>query len=1026
MISFFARHPTAANLLMLVFLAAGGLSLGSLRRETFPDYSVDELEIRVVYPGATAAEVEEGICQRIEDALDGVKFILETRSDAREGVGIVTVEMDDAGDFPTFKDEVDLAIASVDNFPTDAEDAIITQLNKTDFVIGLLVTGDMTPPDLKAYCEDLKRRLQRIDEISLVEVKGFSDHQLRIELSATALQRYNLSVSDVASIVSRQSVDLPLGAVQTRDQDILVRFVEQRRSPSALEDLVILGSEGGTDVRLRDVGQVADLFELDEDKVWVTGRRAGLVNVSKTSNQDAIRVADAVKQFVADESLRQPNVELLVTRDGSTLVRDRLQMLVKNGLQGVLLVFLAMWMFFNVRLSFWVVMSLPVSFLGAFFLLPHLDLTINMMTMVGMLLALGLLMDDGIVIAENIAAHRERGKPAMQAAIEGVSEVAAGVFSSFVTTICVLGPLAFLSGNIGKVLKVIPIILIVVLAVSLIEAFCILPAHLGHSLHHQQQPGIIRRRFERFIEFLRDAIVGRAVDALLKWRYLGLGSVAGAFLVSLGLWAGGVVRFQAFPELDGDVVVARLLLPQGSPLSRTEAIVGDITGALDRVNDRFADRQPGNQQLIQTTYVQFNQNSEAFENGPHVATVYANLLSAEIRDARIDEVIDAWRAEVGEQADVLSLTYTEPSFGPAGRPIEIRIQHSDLATLKAAATDVIAELSSYEGVNNLSDDLRVGKPELRLRMRYGTAGLNLDVASISSQLRAAFQGEIADEVLVQGESYEIDVRLCEHDRDSLEELSSFLILLPDGKQVPLGSIVDIEVERGWSRVSRVNGLRTVTVRGDVDTRLANTASIINQFEDGFMQTYLSEHPSVSLSIEGEHTESAETTSSMGQAMIVGVLGVFILLSFQFKSYVEPLIVMAAIPFALIGVIIGHLVVGIDISMPSLLGFASLSGIVVNDSILLVLFIKRAREQGNDIERAAALASRQRFRAIFITSLTTIAGLLPLLAEQSLQAQVLIPLAVSITAGLMASTVLVLLVIPCLYVILTELNLSRSS
>ncbi|MEO1615213.1 MAG: efflux RND transporter permease subunit [Planctomycetota bacterium] len=1024
MISFFARHPTAANLLMFAFLAVGLLSIGSLRRETFPDFDSSELEIRVVYPGATAEEVEEGICQRVEDALDGVKFVLEMRSEAREGVGTVTIEMEEAGDFPSFKDEVDSAIASIDTFPDDAEEAVITQLNTTDLVIALLVSGGMSPSDLKAHCEDLKLRLQRVKEISLVEVKGFSDHQLRVELSSDALRRYNLSVADVAGIIGRQSVDLPSGSIQTREQDLLIRFVEQRRSTDELEDLIIFGSEGGTDVRLRDLGRVIDRFERNEEKVQVGGRRAGLLHVRKTSNQDTIRVADAVKAFVEEERLRQPNVEILITQDGSTLVNDRLKMLVKNGLQGMLLVFLAMWTFFNIRLSFWVVMSLPVSFLGAFFFLPHLDLTINMMTMVGMLLALGLLMDDGIVIAENIASHRERGKSGMQAAIDGVSEVAAGVFSSFVTTIFVLGPLGFLSGDIGKVLKVIPIILIVVMAVSLVEAFCILPAHLGHALHHQRDPGKARRRFESLIEFLRENVVGRSVDFLLRWRYLWVGSVIATLLFSLGLWTAGVVRFQAFPELDGDVVVARILLPQGTPLERTDAVVAEVTSGLNRVNDRFADRQPEGRDLIQTTYVQFNQNTDAFEEGPHVATIYANLLGAEIRDAPLDEVLDAWRSEVGRQADTLSLTYNEPSFGPSGRPIEIRIQGDELAELKAVASDFIQELSNYRGVNNLSDDLRTGKREVRLRMRGGTAGLNLDAATLSSQLRSAFQGEVVDDIQVRGEAYEIDVRLSELNRDSLDDLSSFRVLLPDGKQVPLETVAEVEMGRGWSRISRVNGRRTVTIRGDVDTRFANTAAILKHFERDFLADYIKSNPSIQVSLEGESAESATTTASMARAMLIGVLGVYFLLSFQFRSYVEPLIVMTAIPFALVGVILGHLLLGLDLSMPSLLGFVSLSGIVVNDSILLVLFIKRARKEGEDLQRAAAQASRQRFRAIVITSLTTIAGLLPLLAEQSLQAQVLIPLAVSIAFGLMSSTVLVLLVIPCLYVILTELRMSR--
>ena len=888
--------------------------------------------------------------------------------------------------------------------------------------MALLISADMTPGDLKTYCEYFKERLQRLDEVSLVDVLGFSDHQLRIELDSDALRRHNLSATDVAAIIGRQSVDLPAGSIQSRDEDILVRFTEQRRTPAELEDLTVLGSPGGAELKLRDIARVVDLFELDEEKVMMGDKRAGLLHIQKTTNQDTIRVAQAVKQFVADEKLRQPNINILVTRDMSTLVSDRLQMLIKNGIQGSLLVFFTLWIFFNARLSFWVVMSLPVSFLGAFYFLPHLDLTINMMTMVGMLLALGLLMDDGIVIAENIASHRARGKSGMQAAIDGVSEVSGGVLSSFVTTVCVLGPLAFISGDIGAVMRVIPIMLVLVMAVSLVEAFCILPAHLGHSLKADDRPGAIRKRFEAIIEYLREKVFGTLVDVLLRWRYAWVGSVFGVVLISIGMFIGGIVKFQAFPDLDGNVIVARVLLPQGTPLSKTEQVVSEITQGIAQVNKSFADRQPDDQDLVQATFVQFNQNSDAYETGPHVATVYVDLLNAETRDGSIDEILEAWHSEVGTQADVLSLVYTEPTLGPSGRPIEIRIQGKQFEELKSTSNELLAQLSRFKGVKNLSADLRKGKKEIRLRLREGTVGLNLDAATMANQLRAALQGETADEIQVDSESFEIDVRLSAEYRDSLADLSAFHFLLPDGKQVPLESVAEIETEQGWSRISRINGQRSVTIRGEVDTRIANTAMIIKEVEQGFLKDYVAERPGLTYSIEGESKQSAVSINSMIQASTIGIIGIFVLLSFQFRSYFEPIIVMTAVPFALIGVIWGHLIIGIDISMPSMLGFASLAGVVVNDSILLVLFVKIARADGRDIQQACAQASRQRFRAIMITSLTTIAGLLPLMSEQSLQAQVLIPLAVSIVFGLIASTVLVLLVVPSLYVILADLGL----
>ncbi|MGF1580649.1 MAG: efflux RND transporter permease subunit [Gemmataceae bacterium] len=1026
MIRFFAKHPTAANLLMVVFIVGGVLTLGNLRRETFPDFSSDKVQITIPYRGATAEEVEEGVCIRVEDALDEVTFINEIISDAREGLAIITVEMQDGGDFLKFKDEIDTAVRAIDDFPKDVEEPVLTELNKTDQVLSILVAGEMSPPDLKAYCEDFRRRMKQEAGVSLAVINGFSDHQFRVELSNEALQRFGLSVDDVRDKIGKQNVTQPVGGLETPGKDILVRFVDERRSTRQLEDLVVKESKGGAAIRVRDVGQVVDLFELDEDKVMLNGQRAALVKILKTKNQDTIRVAEQAKEFLEEEKQRYPCIQYAVTNDFSILVQDRLSLLTKNGWQGMILVFLTMWLFFNFRLAFWVVASLPVAFLGAFVLLPYFGLTINMLTMVGLLLALGLLMDDGIVIAENIATHLEQGKAPMQAAIDGVKQVAAGVFSSFVTTACVLGPLAFITGDLGKVLKVVPVILLLVLAVSLIEAFWILPSHLGHSLprHEPKKKPRFRQFFDSCISWVRDNVVGRSIDLLLRWRYLWIGVVLLIFLLSLGMLVGGVLRFQAFPDLDGDLVVARLQLPQGTPLKRTEEVVGELTKAAKKVNEKFKPSQPDRQDLVQMVYVKYNENKDTQEAGPHVATVYINLLSAEKRSpaARIDDILTAWRQYSGDPADVESVVYTEPTLGPAGRPLEIRVQGPNLERNNIVANRIKEWLSEFTGVYNLSTDLRRGKLELRLRLREGAVGEGFDAKMVAGQLRSAFQGTVADEIQVGTEPYEIDVRLRQADQSSWSNLDNFRFTTLTGKSIPISAIATIEEGRGWSRVSRVNGQRAVTILGDVDPEKTNTERLVKLLKKEVLQELEDEFPEVDIAFEGEIANSAETQASMSRAFIVGLLGVFILLSFQFRSYLEPFVVMLAIPLAFIGVVWGHFVMGLDLSIPSVFGFASLAGIVVNDSILLVLFLKKSREEGADILSSAAQASRDRFRAITLTSLTTIAGLLPLVFERSLQAQVLIPLAVSVASGLLASTVLVLLVIPCLYAILGDFGL----
>lgn len=1022
MIRFFTGHPTAANLFMGLFLVAGLLSLPRLLRETMPDFAPSEVEIRAVYPGATAEEVEETISRRIEDALDEVNYVHEIRTDSREGLAITVVEMDEKGDFAVFFNDIERAIGAIDTFPVEVEDPIIEELGRTDLVLGVLVSGPLSVPDLKDYAEDLKDRMQEAG-LSLVEIEGFSDHQLRIALDESALRSRGLTVPGIAAAIAAQSRDLPLGMLETRDGDILLRFDEQRSAPIGLEKLVVYADQAGGMVYLGDIAQIEDLFELPEQKIVMGGERSALINILKTKAEDTIRVAKLAKEFLETERARHPQMSLTVTQDQSLILVDRLRMLVSNGIQGLILVFLVMWVFFHVRVSFWVAMGLPVSFLGAFLIAPQVGLTVNMFTMVGLLLALGLLMDDAIVIAENIAAHRQQGKGPLAAAIDGTQEVAAGVFSSFITTLCVLLPLAFIGGQIGRVLRVVPLMLLLVLAVSLIEAFAILPAHLNHAMHHfdPNKAGTIRRRFDASIEWLRRNLAGRVVAWLLARRIWVVSVVFAIFILSIGMLAGGKLKIQGFPDLEGDVVVARLLMPQGTPLVRTEQTVDHILAALERTNQVFTPAQPEGRELVEQAFVQFAHNTEAFEVGPHVATITVDLLGAEQRSGTIEEYLSEWRQQIGVIPDVLSLTLSEPAFGPAGRPIEIRLRGSDLDRMQAAADSLTAWFGRFPGVVNLSHDLRPGKPEWRFRIRPDAHALGLTSAEVARQLQGAFQGLVVDEIQVGNEAYEIEVRHRPEDRTGLDALDAFVLFAPDGREVPLQSVAVWDSARGWARVARFNRMRAVTIFGDVDTRLVNTNELMRRFQSEILPEFQRQYPDLKLAIAGEIEETGRARKSMLGALGLGMLGIFVLLSFQFRTYTEPLIVMIAIPFSMIGVIWGHALLGVPVSMPSLLGFIALSGVVVNDSILLVIFLKNARQRKDSILEAAASASGERFRAVLLTSSTTIAGLLPILFERSLQAQILKPLVISTAFGLMASTLLVLLVLPCMYMLLADLG-----
>ncbi len=1031
-ISYMCAHPTAANLLMLLFLALGAISVTDLKRETFPDFSVNAVEISVAYPGATADDVEASVCRRIEDAIDSVSNIAEVKSTAMENRASVVVEMVEGNDIIEFFNDIKTEVEAINDFPGEVEDVIVKRVNRTDPVVSIAVTGPMSPLHLKFYCEDLKDQLKRLDKVSQVEILGFSKHEFLIEIPFYNMMRLGLSVSDIKEAVAAQNLNLPAGSLETRTSDILIRFSEERKTLHELEDLIVVSSQTGAEIRLREIAVISDRFMDDEDKIMFDGKRAGLLQITKTKSEDALKIMDAVTKFLEQEQARAPSgVSFAVTQNVSKIVRDRLLMLIKNAVQGLILVFLAMLLFFPFGFSFWVAMGLPVSFFMTFFFMKHLGLSINMLSMVGLLIGLGLLMDDAIVIAENIAAHLEKGKNSFNAVVDGISEVAAGVFSSFLTTLFIFGALALsMAGDIGKVLYVIPVILILTLSVSLVEAFFILPNHLSHSLSnrggdgHKNQKNRFRQRMEVGLDWFREKALGRVVDVAVNFRYLFIGLVIFAFIFSISMIAGGRLKIQAFPDIEGDVLQARILFPQGTPLERTEKYVDQMVIAAQKMSGQLSLSQPGGTDVVKHISVLYNINADAGEKGSHVATISLDLLSAENRTGTMDDIIGQWRTLAGDIPDAIAVAFKEPSIGPGGLPIEIRLKGNSLDELKLASTQLINWFYSYEGVSDLYDDLRPGKPEIQVKLKEGAKIRGFDARSISKQLRAAFYGITASEIIVRDESYEVNLRMAGPDRDSMADLENFYLMGGNGERVPLNTVAYITHSRGYAGIKRVDADRTVTVTGDVDTRVANAADIIADTKKRFLPQLKKQFPNIIIGLEGQEKEMKASIGGMIKAFGIGIFGVFCLLSFQFRSYQEPLVIMITIPFAFIGVVWGHIIMGLDICMPSILGFVSLAGIVVNDSILLVSFIKLNTAMGKSAAEAGKMASRERFRAVMLTSVTTIAGLLPLLSEKSMQAQILIPLACSIVFGLLMSTILVLLVVPCLYTILSDFNLVR--
>lgn len=1023
MIRYFAKHPTAANLLMAGLIILGLLNVPNLLMETFPQIPIKEITVNVAYPGATSADVERTVCRRIEDALDGIENIDELTCDSRENLALATIRIVEGKDIDQLMLDVDREINAISDFPDGVEDPILEKKGRLSDAVSVVITGVDDKPQLKNYAEDVKERMLQFGGIPQVEVSGFSDRQFRIEVRDAAARELGLTLSEIADTLSRQNINAPSGEITTSGGSILLRFADERLAADAYASVIVASSAQGGQIKLGDIATITDLFEDEEVETRLNGRLAAVLDISMTRSDDLIQVVDRVRAFAEEEEARAaPGVTLTVINDGSIALKDRLWMLVSNSGQGLALVVAAMWIFFGGRQAFWIGMGLPVSFLGALAIMSLLGLTINMLSMVALLIVVGIMMDDAIVISENIATKRHQGLNALEAAVQGTLQVAPGVFSSFLTTAAIFGALAFISGDLGDLLRVIPIVMLLVLIISLIEAFLILPNHLSHAA--KDKPNLVTRKAEAGVSWLRKHVVGPCATWSVRNRYFTVGICIMLFLSTLALVAGGLVKFQAFPNVEGDQIEARIELPASATLEDTRLVVAEAIAALERMDAALSPRNPEGVSLLNNVLVRFNENSDAGTNGAHLATINVDLLEGARRDAGNQEILSGWRQQMSPTLDVRRVILAESSIGPAGRAIELRLAHSDPAVLDKASADLRTWLNGYEGVYNISDDLSLGKPELALSLKDGAGAVGLDAKEIADQLKGAYNGITADEVQVGSESFEVDVRLDGLDRNSLGDLELFTIETPSGHRVPLGTVANVLSDRSYTRINRIDRVPTVTITGDVLLGIANANEVVSDTQTRFLPELLNRYPGLAASTEGQNAEGAKTQASMAAALGTGLIFVFILLSFQFRSYTEPVVVMVLIPFALIGAVWGHLLMGIDFALPSMLGFISLAGIVVNDSILLVQFIKD--EHAPDMENVADIAplgAKARFRAILLTSVTTIAGMLPLLFETSPQAQVLVPLVTSISFGLIGTTLMIVFVVPAFYTILDDFGLT---
>ena len=1028
------NNRVAVNLIMMFIIVAGLLTVMNMRREMFPQFALDMINVSVPYPGASPAEVEEGICIKIEEKIKGIENISRTYSSSREGLGSVTVELDKGADVQKIIDDIKNEVDLIDNFPDEAEDPIITEIINRNPAITVAVYGDVPEKLLRRTADRIRDDLVDTGPISLATLVGVRDYEIAVEVSEENLRRYGLSFDQVVQALRTGSLDLPGGTIKTDHGEIIVRAKGQLYTGNEFEDLPLITDAAGTVVRLGQVATVVDGFEDTDIKARFNSKPAALVQVNRTSQEDVIAISDTVQQYVAESRGRMPDgIQLATWFDLSTMVRDRIDLLLRNGLQGIILVFIVLALFLNLRLAFWVSVGIPVSFMGAFMVLDYNGETINMISLFAFIMTLGILVDDAIIVGENIFTHYGQGKSSDRAVVDGMGEVGWPVLMAVTTTVVAFTPLMFITGIMGKFISVMPRAVIAILIVSLGEALIILPAHLEGALVRSRRTGEkigrtiherVRQRIEKGLQFAIDRIYMPTLHYVVGNRYFAFSIGLGVLIVSLGILRGGYVPFIFMPKGDSDWVIAEINYPLGTPVETTAQTINYLERQAFKLNEAFGGQLEG-KSLITNTYSLTGfiprRDWKPQQIGGHCGEVWIEMISSADRPRlSVNTVINRWRTFAGEIPGLDQLSFFTIEGGPAGSPIEIQLIGDDFRQIEQAAAELKDELRTYPGAYDIVDDFKPGKPERRFRIRDGAQSLGVTMSDIARQLRQGFYGEEALRIQRGKDDVKVQVRYAEKDRRSLYAIEQARIRTPDGRQIPLSEVAETDSSRAYSLIRRVDRKRVITVSSDIDEDIGNASTIVTDLKADFLPRLIMRYPGLRYDLEGQEKRTQESLQSLKKGFTLALMGIFLLLATQFRSYLQPVIIMMAIPFGLIGAIVGHLVMGLAFTIISIFGIVALSGIVVNDSLILIDFINRAHRNGMTVVEAVMESGRSRFRPVLLTSVTTIAGLFPLLLERSFQAQFLIPMAVSISFGLLAATLLTLLYVPALYLIVDDL------
>lgn len=1022
------RNSVMINIVMLVILIGGYVSATSMVKEIFPEISVDMVQVTVPFPGADPAEVEEGISLKIEEAIDGMEGIKRYRTVSSENVATAIVEVKEGYDPDELYEDVRSRVDTISTFPVDAEKPNISKPTIFSEVILLAIWGNFDERTLKEFAEEVKDEIQSLRNVSQVRIAGARDYEIAIEISEERLREYGLSFDEVSRAVRRGSVNLAGGTMRTKGEEIRLRTVGRKYSGKDFADIVVVARPNGDIITLDQLATIDDGFTEDRFISRFNGKPCVMITISKTPGEDAIQIVNEVRQYIEQKQQQLPEgINLTLWADFSQFIRDRINLLVNNGIIGLVLVFFSLWLFLDLRLSFWVTLGIPISLSGGLLLMWMLGESLNTISIFALIMVLGIVVDDAIIVGEAIYVHRRRGDGPTHAAINGVLEVGLPVLAAVSTTAIAFAPLGVIAGVLGKFVGIIPVAVIASLTVSLIESLFILPGHLNHlpdfppeDAEPKNWSQRIRKRIDMAIDYVINDMYKPSITMALHFRYISLSIAIGLFMITIAIVGLGYVKFVIFPQGGGNDLVAEVEFPNGTPMDLTHDAIVETTEAFERVAKQYEDAE--GHPVVRNVYsVTGLTGDNFFERSPgnNRGMIRVELIPNTQRVVTAEELIVDWGKETGEIPGAISQTFDELEQGPPGMPIMISLRGRDRQELMAVSKELQALLRDYEGVYQIQDTFRPGKNEMRLDIKPEARTLGLTLEDLARQVYAGFYGDEALRIQRGRDDIRVKVRYTEDERSTIAQLEQVRIRTPQGYEVPFFSVADVEFVAGNSNIIRVDGLKDITVTAQVVENVANPTEILSEFRQVHIPALMERYPGFDYTFDGPQNDARDAFNGIFVTMPIALFFIFLVIASIFRSYIQPIVIMVTIPFGIIGAIYGHMFLGLPIAMFSVFGMVALTGVVVNDAIVLIEAINGFISRGMPIFDAIVMGGVRRFRAIMLTSISTVGGLAPLIMEKDAQAQVVIPMAVSIAAGVAFATFLTLFFIPCLMGVLND-------